>query len=387
MTPDCYVTLGIFPSASREQVTTAYRKLCKLYHPDINRAPGAEEKMKVINAAYHILKDTGRRQEYDLGRAARQPRREAPKGPFDAPPQREEAPRREAPRHEVEAAAKVMSRYLSCLREGDHQRAYNLLCLYDRQYVTLQSFSQWRQSVERLFAMRDFSITREENVDSFQMDEHSFAPAKRLHIRITEKCFATGAVEGYPFVKHVVMEYGQWRVFLGYRDLSEIARMFEDLKSRQEQGELAKKWEEYCRHTCRGLDMLSLEGLVHEAAREIYRGRRYGQTMTVGLFSVAPQGRAAPEDSLGDVVDMCARNLTGALRETDMAAYLGGGLFAVLFVEMKRRSAPAIVARLAKGMAEAVQRESGRVIAPRFAQAAFEGGTLEAAVDKLKAAL
>ena len=389
MTPDCYVTLGIFPTADRATVTSAYRRLCKLYHPDINRAPGAEDKMKAINAAYHILKDERRRQEYDLNRSARPPHYDAPKGPFGTPPpRREEAPKREEPPHrpEVEAPAKVMGRYLGYLREGAHERAYNLLCLYDRQYVTLPSFCQWRKSVERLFAMRDFQIIREESVDSFPMDEHSFAPARKLHISITEKSFATGAVEGYPFIKHVVMEYGQWRVFLGYRDLSEIARMFEDLKSQQEQGELAKRWEAYCRNTCRGLDMLSLEGLLHEASREIYRCRRYGQIMTVGLFSVAPTGRALPlpEESLGDVVDMCARSLTEALRETDIPAYLGGGVFAVLFVEMRRRSAPAILARLAQGMARAVQKESGRMLAPRFVQAAFEGGSLEAAVEKLK---
>ena len=133
--------------------------------------------------------------------------------------------------------------------------------------------------------------------------------------------------------------------------------------------------------------MLSLEGLLHEASKEVYRCRRYGQTMTVGLFSVAPTGRVLPEESLGDVVDMCARSLTGALRETDIPAYLGGGVFAVLFVEMKRRSAGAILARLAQSMAKAVQKESGRVIAPRFVQAAFEGGSLEQAIEGLKAGL
>jgi molecular chaperone DnaJ len=53
-----YTVLGVSPSASSEEITKAYRKLAKKYHPDLN--PGnkaAEEKMREINAAYDALKD------------------------------------------------------------------------------------------------------------------------------------------------------------------------------------------------------------------------------------------------------------------------------------------------------------------------------------------
>lgn len=54
---DPYKVLGVSPSASDEEVTQAYRKLAKRYHPDLN--PGdktAEDKMKEINAAYEQIK-------------------------------------------------------------------------------------------------------------------------------------------------------------------------------------------------------------------------------------------------------------------------------------------------------------------------------------------
>lgn len=54
---DPYKILGVSPSASEEEVTKAYRKLAKKYHPDLN--PGnkvAEEKMSQINAAYERIK-------------------------------------------------------------------------------------------------------------------------------------------------------------------------------------------------------------------------------------------------------------------------------------------------------------------------------------------
>lgn len=54
---DPYKVLGISPSASEEEVTRAYRKLAKKYHPDLN--PGdkaAEQKMREVNAAYEQIK-------------------------------------------------------------------------------------------------------------------------------------------------------------------------------------------------------------------------------------------------------------------------------------------------------------------------------------------
>lgn len=52
-----YEILGVSPGASKEEVTKAYRKLAKKYHPDLN--PGDEsaaKKMSEINAAYEEIK-------------------------------------------------------------------------------------------------------------------------------------------------------------------------------------------------------------------------------------------------------------------------------------------------------------------------------------------
>jgi molecular chaperone DnaJ len=61
-----YEVLGVPESASEKDVSRAYRKLAKQYHPDAN--PGdaaAEERFKDVSAAYDVLSDSARRKEYD----------------------------------------------------------------------------------------------------------------------------------------------------------------------------------------------------------------------------------------------------------------------------------------------------------------------------------
>ncbi len=63
---DYYSVLGVPQGATEKEITRAYRKLAKQYHPDAN--PGnsdAEEKFKEVSAANDVLGDAAKRKEYD----------------------------------------------------------------------------------------------------------------------------------------------------------------------------------------------------------------------------------------------------------------------------------------------------------------------------------
>ena len=63
---DYYAVLGVPKEAPAKDITKAYRKLAREFHPDANpNNAAAEEKFKEISAAYDVLGDEAKRKEYD----------------------------------------------------------------------------------------------------------------------------------------------------------------------------------------------------------------------------------------------------------------------------------------------------------------------------------
>ncbi|MDR2945523.1 MAG: DnaJ domain-containing protein [Candidatus Adiutrix sp.] len=72
MSQDPYKTLGVEKNADAAAIKSAYRKLARKYHPDVNPDnKAAEDKFKEVSEAYDILSDPAKKAEYDnLGREA-----------------------------------------------------------------------------------------------------------------------------------------------------------------------------------------------------------------------------------------------------------------------------------------------------------------------------
>lgn len=68
---DYYEILGVSKTADDKEIKSAFRKLAKQYHPDINKSPDAPEKFKEAQEAYAVLSDPEKRSQYDkYGHAA-----------------------------------------------------------------------------------------------------------------------------------------------------------------------------------------------------------------------------------------------------------------------------------------------------------------------------
>lgn len=62
---DYYEILGVNKGSSDAEIKSAYRKLARKYHPDVDKTAGAAEKFKEVSEAYQVLSDPNKKKTYD----------------------------------------------------------------------------------------------------------------------------------------------------------------------------------------------------------------------------------------------------------------------------------------------------------------------------------
>jgi curved DNA-binding protein CbpA len=407
---DHYRVLGVSVGAGISDVTSSYKRLCRMYHPDVSDDPESEEMMKRINIAYTVLREKLRREaafreRQSYTRTARKygnadaytytagyratntnprgsdtnahtanPRgadtnthtanpRGADTNAHTANPRAQADARANTRTYATDARAKdaeaekeaytVLQNYFKALSACNYTGAYTYLSSYDRKHISRESFIDWRKSVARVFPMNEFIIKGGMSGATINFNDGKSRNARRFHVSVTEEDIAKDATLSDDVEKLVIYENGLWKVFLGYSGVGELTREFDEQFEIKLKKDVAKRWEEYYAGLHPEYNMLSLTGMRKAASRELYRQQRFGGTLTFAAISVQCDNQRGPGQE--QLLRYAAKTMTGALRETDIPAYAGDGVFAILLVELRKKNADEIISRLI----EKIRRNAG----------------------------
>ena len=342
-----YKVLGVNVGAGIADITSSYRRLCRMYHPDVSNDPGSEELMKKINLAYTVLREKLRREAAFRERqpVTRQARRY---GGADTRAQSTDTQARSAERKasaEAERQAfSVLYSYFKAISTFDYGHAYDHLSTHDQKQITRESFVEWRKSVARLYPLREFKILGRSSIAAVTWGDGKPIYARKFHVSVKEEDLTDDAMHSDDIEKLVINENGSWKVFLGYKSVGELTRSFDERYETKWKRDIAKRWEEYYSGLYTEYNMQSIAGMRKTISREIYRHRRYGGGLTFAVISIKACG--AYVSGQEELLRSAARTICCALRETDVPAYAGDGVFAILFVELRKKNAEYIVSRL-----------------------------------------
>ena len=344
---DHYRILGVTFGAAFADVTSSYRRLCRIYHPDVSADPESEELMKRINIAYTVLREKFRRESAIRERYShsRHSKRSTGESRAHTATKQQNANMRKTAASAEKDAMQTLDAYFSALSAFNYTGAYIQLSSQDKRRISLASFVSWRKSVARLHPIQEFKIIGGFPVTMVNLSGGKTVYARRFQVIITEENATDGTAEVQDRVeKLVVYDGGAWKVFLGYNSVGELTRTFDEQFERNSKRTVARHWEDYLTGIDPEYEMLNTKGLKKAASREIYRQRRYGGAVTLAAISVVARGsKGEGQEALQR---SAAKTLGKVLRQTDAAAYIGDGVFAILLVELKRKNADDIVRRI-----------------------------------------
>lgn len=355
---DHYSVLQVHPDAEIEIIQSAYKRLCKKYHPDVNPSTLAPEKIKQINFAYEVLSDSKQRRAFHaewtrrLGtRVPATPRVEVrervvyvnktpPSKPAPPPPPRKDMG--------TPAANTVLRDYFNKISSRNFREAFALISDLDKQRFSYGSYVEWQESVAAIYQIGSFNIELFRRHDDLKVDEKIKYRAEEFKVSVSEKDKRTGRVNEYSFTKFAVCENGQWHIYLGYRDLTPLLVQFKTMASTQEEAVLIGQWDSYRETHDLTLGLLNKKGLEQSVAPEAYRQRRYDRPFSIAVFKVILPDRITDDGHRKHVMKYIGYIISKSVRLIDHVAWLGDDSFGLLLAESDKRTAIMAARRILK---------------------------------------
>ena len=359
---DFYSILQVHNRAEPEIIDSAYRRLSKKYHPDINKSKTAEEIMKRINIAYDTLSNTRKRSLYDVTWSAKMnPARATNFYRNESTTQKQTAGNAyyggfgtaATRRQPADKAAEILQKYYNSILNKDFQAAYTCISKYDRKNIKIKDFIQWQTAVSETVELREVQVAFYKKHFNKRMGGTVFNEIGEYNVHIYERDLSNGKFYDYTATKSVVRDDVNWGVYLGYQNVRLFKEKFKNQgKVSVDTDRAMEHWLEYQSKHDELTGLLNQRGFLEFTEREVIRSKRYASAFTIALFEIAHHGNRQREDQYDELIKKIGVYLVKTFRKVDIVARWNDSKFIVLLVETDMNRAVKVVNRICVGFNE-----------------------------------
>ncbi len=323
---DYYRLLQVHYLAEPEVIESAYKRLARKYHPDVNKSLDSESVMKLINEAHEVLTDTVKRRKYHSEWETRS--REAAKGSNEESSRMDDV--------EYVSAGAVLDKYFSNIMDRNFEGAYELISAADKRNICFEDFLQWQGTVSKIFKLKLFECSADKRERNVKIAGSLYEEAMDFIVAVSEYNTVMDRLEKDIFVKKVVLEKEDWRIYMGYKSVRPFIAKFENLTNLLTAKSVVNELVESYNSVDILTGLLNKKGFIELAEREILRQNRYGNTFTLMMCELNPF-RLIGSNKGGDAKDMAvvwlSKILANGFRKLDAIGRWEETAFVVLLPE------------------------------------------------------
>lgn len=216
---DYFYLLQIHICADDDMIKTAYRRLCKKYHPDNT---GSHTAMNLINEAYAMLSDKEQKKLY-MERWIKQ---------YSDPCILNNGCESEGMYNfSFQPLRHIVLEYMYFIKNKEFGNAYEMLSEYNKKQLFENDYIVWQGLVSEIHCIVEFDCTLSHIYATYET-ENRFLRNKSIiefRVKVIEENRLFERVEEEFFLRKIIFEKNEWRILLNDIDIKKIIRKYKKL--------------------------------------------------------------------------------------------------------------------------------------------------------------
>lgn len=263
---DYYRILQVHYLAEPEIIESAYRRLAKKYHPDVNKDGNSAEMMQKINQAYEELGNPVKRQQYNL--------------------EWEDIHNKPGESESFSAARSVLEEYFRNIMSSRFDLSYALISSIDKRNISKDDFINWQLAVSMVFHLKEYSCKICGMHRNKPLSGHIFSDIVEFRVEVVEYNAVMEMLVRDELIKTTVLEDGKWQVYAGYEDLQPLINKFKTLTGLLTAKSILNELEETHSRVDSLTGLPNQRGIIERIENEKLRFERYGNVFSLIICDV-----------------------------------------------------------------------------------------------------